>query len=72
METSSAIFKRLSQDKSKREIAYFTMEAALDNDIPSWKIAGINPGMVIIAAALAGKMALAIKMIMVFDTGNRV
>ncbi|TDI94660.1 MAG: alpha-glucan family phosphorylase [Caldithrix sp.] len=36
MERTSAIFKRLSQDKSKREIAYFTMEAALENDIPSF------------------------------------
>ena len=36
METMSPIFKRISQDKSKREIAYFTMEAALENDIPSF------------------------------------
>ena len=33
---TSAIFKCLSEDKSKREIAYFTMEAALANDIPSY------------------------------------
>ncbi len=32
----SEIFKRISQDKSKREIAYFTMEIALESDIPSY------------------------------------
>jgi starch phosphorylase len=36
MQESSEIFKRLSQDKSKREIAYFTMEIGLENDIPSY------------------------------------
>ncbi|MFQ5676560.1 MAG: alpha-glucan family phosphorylase, partial [bacterium] len=36
MGQTSEIFRRLSQDKSKREIAYFTMEAALENDIPSF------------------------------------
>ena len=36
MNNTSQIFKRLSQDKSKREIAYFTMEVALENDIPSY------------------------------------
>jgi len=36
MQESSEIFKRLSQDKSKREIAYFTMEVGLENDIPSY------------------------------------
>ncbi|MFQ5770405.1 MAG: alpha-glucan family phosphorylase [bacterium] len=36
MQESSAIFTRLSQDKSKREIAYFTMEIALENDLPSY------------------------------------
>lgn len=33
---TSEIFKRLSQDKSKREIAYFTMEIALEDDLPSY------------------------------------
>lgn len=33
---TSAIFKRLSEDKSAREIAYFTMEIALENEIPSY------------------------------------
>ncbi|NIR47342.1 alpha-glucan family phosphorylase [candidate division KSB1 bacterium] len=36
MQEVSEIFKRLSRDKSKREIAYFTMEIALENDIPSY------------------------------------
>ncbi|MCG8608799.1 glycogen/starch/alpha-glucan phosphorylase, partial [bacterium] len=36
MPQTSEIFQRLSQDKSKREIAYFTMEIALENDIPSY------------------------------------
>ena len=36
MRITSDIFKRLSQDKSKREIAYFTMEVALEEDIPSY------------------------------------
>ncbi|MFQ5707061.1 MAG: alpha-glucan family phosphorylase [bacterium] len=36
MQDTSPIFKRLSQDKSAREIAYFTMEIALENDIPSF------------------------------------
>jgi len=36
MKETSEIFKRLSQDKAKREIAYFTMEIALENDIPSF------------------------------------
>lgn len=36
MQESSEIFKRLSQDKAKREIAYFTMEVGLENDIPSY------------------------------------
>ncbi len=41
METTSPIFKRLSQDKSKREIAYFTMKAALENDIPESSSANV-------------------------------
>lgn len=36
MQEMSAIFKRISQDKASREIAYFTMEIALENDIPSF------------------------------------
>ncbi len=36
MRTTSDIFQRLSQDKSKREIAYFTMEVALDDELPSY------------------------------------
>ncbi|MFQ5865682.1 MAG: alpha-glucan family phosphorylase, partial [bacterium] len=36
MQEPTAIFKRLSQDKSAREIAYFTMEIALENEIPSY------------------------------------
>ncbi len=36
MREASEIFKRISQDKSKREIAYFTMEVALENEIPSY------------------------------------
>lgn len=36
MQEPTAIFKRLSQDKSAREIAYFTMEVALENEIPSY------------------------------------
>jgi starch phosphorylase len=36
MQEASEIFKRLSEDKSKREIAYFTMEVGLENDIPSY------------------------------------
>jgi starch phosphorylase len=36
MGNASDIFKRLSQDRSKREIAYFTMEVALENDLPSY------------------------------------
>lgn len=36
MGMTSEIFRRISQDKSKREIAYFTMEVALENDIPSF------------------------------------
>lgn len=36
MYETSAIFKRISEDKSSREIAYFTMEVALENDIPSY------------------------------------
>ncbi|MFQ5602329.1 MAG: alpha-glucan family phosphorylase [bacterium] len=36
MNEASEIFKRLSLDKSKREIAYFTMEIALENDLPSY------------------------------------
>ena len=36
MRATSDIFKRLSEDKSKREIAYFTMEVALDDDLPSY------------------------------------
>ncbi|MFQ5650751.1 MAG: alpha-glucan family phosphorylase [bacterium] len=34
--STSEIFQRLSQDKSKREIAYFTMEVALDDELPSY------------------------------------
>ncbi len=36
MRQSSEIFQRLSNDKSKREIAYFTMEVALEDDLPSY------------------------------------
>lgn len=36
MQESTPIFKRISQEKSAREIAYFTMEIALENDIPSF------------------------------------
>lgn len=36
MGNTSEIFQRLSHDKSKREIAYFTMEVALENDLPSY------------------------------------
>lgn len=36
MQKTSEIFTRISQDKSKREIAYFTMEIALENDLPSY------------------------------------
>ncbi|RMF66286.1 MAG: alpha-glucan family phosphorylase [Calditrichaeota bacterium] len=36
MQGPSEIFTRLSQDKSKREIAYFSMEVALENDIPNY------------------------------------
>jgi len=36
MKQPSEIFQRISQDKSKREIAYFTMEIALEEDIPSY------------------------------------
>lgn len=36
MNETSALFKRLSQDKSAREIAYFTMEIGLENEIPSF------------------------------------
>ncbi len=36
MRQPSEIFQRLSQDKSKREIGYFTMEIALQEDIPSY------------------------------------
>ncbi len=33
---TSDIFKRISHQKGKREIAYFTMEVALEDDIPSF------------------------------------
>ncbi len=36
MQEASEIYKRLSHDKSKREIAYFTMEIALENELPSY------------------------------------
>ncbi len=36
MNQTSDLFKRISQDKSKREIAYFTMEAALDDELPTY------------------------------------
>ncbi|MFQ5636432.1 MAG: alpha-glucan family phosphorylase [bacterium] len=36
MHQASEIYERIRQDKSKREIAYFTMEVALENDLPSY------------------------------------
>jgi len=36
MKETSDLFQRISEDKSKREIAYFTMEIALEEDIPSY------------------------------------
>lgn len=36
MKHTTDIFQRLSTDKTKREIAYFTMEVALENDLPSY------------------------------------
>ncbi len=36
MNQTSELFQRINEDKTKREIAYFTMEVALENDLPSY------------------------------------